>query len=121
MLTDSMPMEQRFGGTERRLRKFFRRFIFAERRFDSIKGRKNFPEATTTFLFCVVYPSFLKSNISIIGMRINNFHTPAVISVQGRRITYINSDKVTVIKEKRVIVNPYLAALLGLRPKAITE
>ena len=54
-------------------------------------------------------------------MRINNFHTPAVISVQGRSITYINSDKVTVIKEKRVIVNPYLAALLGLQPKAITE
>lgn len=59
--------------------------------------------------------------ITIIGMRINNFHTPAVISVQGRSITYINPDKVTVIKEKRVITNPYLAALLGLRPKAITE
>ena len=52
-------------------------------------------------------------------MRINNFHTPAVISVQGRSITYINSDKVTVIKEKRVVVNPNLAVLLGLERKEV--
>ena len=59
MLTDSMPMEQRFGGTERRLRKFFRRFIFVKRRFDSIKGRKNFPEAATNFSLlcgCSLFP-----------------------------------------------------------------
>ena len=54
MLTDNMPMEQHFGGTKHRLRKFFRRFIFVKRRFDSIKWRKNFPEAATTFLFCAV-------------------------------------------------------------------
>lgn len=58
MLTDSMPMEQRFGGTERRLRKFFRRFIFAERRFDSIKGRKNFLRQQLLFSFVRFIPHF---------------------------------------------------------------
>ena len=80
------------------------------------KMHKYYP-AMKHFRFCAEE----QGKITIIGMRINNFHTPAVISVQGRSITYINSDKVTVIKEKRVITNPYLSVLLGLRPKAITE
>ena len=52
---------RRNGGwtmTNRRLSKFFRRFIFAERRFASIKWRKNFPEAATPSPFCVISPSF---------------------------------------------------------------
>ena len=54
-------------------------------------------------------------------MQINNFLTPAVINVHKGDITYINSDKVTVFKDKRVVVNPYLAAFLGLGQKAATE
>ena len=39
---------------KRRLSKFFRRFIFAKRRFYSIEGRKNFPEAATPSPFCAI-------------------------------------------------------------------
>ena len=48
---------RRNGGwimNNRRLSKFFRRFIFAKRRFYSIEGRKNFPEAATPFSFCAI-------------------------------------------------------------------
>ena len=44
--------------TNRRLSKFFRRFIFAKRRFDFIEGRKKSPEAATPFSFCAIFLLF---------------------------------------------------------------
>ena len=38
----------------RRLSKFFRRFIFAKRRFDFIEGRKKSPDAATPSPFCAI-------------------------------------------------------------------
>lgn len=80
------------------------------------KMHRYYPEMKH-FLFCTEE----QGKINIIGMQINNFLTPAVINVHKGEITYINSDKVTVFKDKRVVVNPYLAAFLGLGQKAATE
>ena len=48
---------RRNGGwimNNRRLSKFFRRFIFAKRRFDFIEWRKNSPDAATPSHFCAI-------------------------------------------------------------------
>lgn len=69
--------------------------------------------AMKNFLFC----SEEQGKINLLGLQINNFQTPAVIMADSGAVTYLNSDRVTVYRNKQVVVNPDLAVLLGLERK----
>lgn len=71
--------------------------------------------AMKNFLFC----SEEQGKINLLGLQINNFQTPAVIMADSGAVTYFNSDRVTVYRNKQVVVNPNLAVLLGLERKEV--
>lgn len=71
--------------------------------------------AMKNFLFC----SEEQGKINLLELQINNFQTPAVIMADSGAVTYFNSDRVTVYRNKQVVVNPNLAVLLGLERKEV--